>query len=147
TPSRGLSPAALKEVKNFWKLLGCRVLSLSPEDHDVLVSRCSHLPHLLAAQLTHFVLDPKHPTEQRVLCANGFRDTTRIASGSPEMWRDIAMANRKNLAKGLDTFIRRLSKMKRAIKAGNSDRVGRFFSTAKERRDGWVIKASSASPE
>src|SRR4029434_5061970 len=115
--------------------LGCRVLSLSPEAHDVLVSRCSHLPHLLAAQLTQCVRHAQHRTEQHVLCANVFRDTTRIASGSPEMWRDIAMANRKTLAKGLDTFIRRLSMMKRALRAGNSKKVGRFFSAAKERRD------------
>ena len=83
-------------------------MRLTPELHDELVSRSSHLPHVAAATLANLVLDPAHPKSQPLLCANGFRDTTRIASGSPEMWRDIAMANRKNLSKALETFIRDL---------------------------------------
>jgi len=74
-------------------------MQLTPELHDVLVSRSSHLPHVVAATLANLVLAPSNPKQQAALCANGFRDTTRIASSSPEMWRDIVLANRKNLGR------------------------------------------------
>ena len=67
----------------------------------------------MAATLANLVLNPAQPKPQAALCANGFRDTTRIASGSPEMWRDIALANRKNLARSLDAFIADLQKFQR----------------------------------
>jgi prephenate dehydrogenase len=90
-------------------------------------------------------LDPKHPKPQSALCANGFRDTTRIASGSPEMWRDIALANRKNLAKSLAAFISELQKFQRILKKSDTKAVSNFLETAKVRRDNWC--ASSTSPE
>ena len=110
TPTKKTNRAALKSVGQFWKALGSRVLELSPETHDALVSRSSHLPHVLAATLANLVLNPAQPKLQSALCANGFRDTTRIASGSPEMWRDIALANRTNLAKSVGAFVAELRK-------------------------------------
>ena len=61
------------------------------------------------------------------MCANGFRDTTRIASGSPEMWRDIALANRKNLARSLDAFVAELKKFQAALKKGDAKAVDKIF--------------------
>lgn len=115
TPTRKSNQAALRKIEQFWKAVGARVMRLAPELHDELVSRSSHLPHVAAATLANLVLDPKHPKSQPLLCANGFRDTTRIASGSPEMWRDIAMANRKNLSKALESFIRELKNFQKAL--------------------------------
>jgi prephenate dehydrogenase len=123
------------------------LLTLAPGAHDALVSRSSHLPHVVAATLAGFVLSPDYPKEQAALCANGFRDTTRIASGSPEMWRDIAMANRKNLSDALETFMAGLSDFRRVLKRGNSRAVARFFEQAKQKRDSWSAKAGSSSPE
>src|SRR5262249_29907036 len=99
TPTRKTNKAALKKVTQFWQTVGGRVLTLPPEQHDLLVSRSSHLPHIAAAALARQILNPTQPKQQSLLCATGFRDTTRIASGSPEMWRDIALANRKNLSR------------------------------------------------
>ena len=59
---------------------------------------------IVAAELANYVLSPAHPPEQATVCASGFRATTRIASGSPEMWRDIALANRQNLSLALEAF-------------------------------------------
>src|SRR5205814_8345196 len=91
--------------EEFWKAVGAVPLRIPAELHDNLVSRSSHLPHVVAAELSNYVLSPVHPKEQAMLCANGFRDTTRIAAGSPEMWRDITLANRHNLAWVLGVFL------------------------------------------
>ena len=137
TPTRRTKGMALKRVKRFWTALGSRVLELKPEIHDALVSRSSHLPHVIAAALAGHVLDPARPKQQAALCANGFRDTTRIASGSPEMWRDIALANRKNLVRSLDAFVAGLQKFRRVLKAGDAPAIAKWFATAKQRRDDW----------
>jgi len=147
TPTRQSDKAALRAVENFWKEVGGRVLRLTPEMHDALVSRSSHLPHVLAATLANLVLDPAHPKSQPFLCANGFRDTTRIASGSPEMWRDIALGNRKNLARALDRFMRDLKQVQAAVQKGDARKLARFFERAKARRDAWCARCASPSPE
>jgi prephenate dehydrogenase len=77
----------------------------------------------------------------------GFRDTTRIASGSPEMWRDIALANRKNLSRSLDAFISDLHKFQRILKKSDAKSVAKFFETAKLRRDNWCASSASTSSE
>jgi prephenate dehydrogenase len=142
TPTQNLPRATTDKVKNFWKSIGGRVIELSPEIHDVLVSRASHLPHLLAAQLVLYVLDSNYPEQQATLCATGFRDTTRIASGSPEMWRDIALVNKDNLIKTLDEFIRRLEQLKRTLDEGDVGKITEFFNTAKLLRDKWIAQNS-----
>jgi len=147
TPTRKTNRSALKKMKQFWTALGSRVLELAPETHDVLVSRSSHLPHVIAATLATNVLDPAHPKQQAALCANGFRDTTRIASGSPEMWRDIALANSRNLDKSLNAFIAELRKFQRMLRISDARAMAEFFETAKQRRDEWCGSGASPSPE
>src|SRR5205085_892359 len=147
TPSRRTLKSALQRVEALWKSLGSRVVRLSPELHDELVGRSSHLPHLLAAVLARTVLAPGRPRQQPQLCANGFRDTTRIASGSPEMWRDIALANRKNLSAALNDFIRQLQAFDKLLKAGHGERISKYFEEAKRRRDQWRKGRVSPSPE
>lgn len=147
TPTQKSKPAAVRQVEQFWQGLGARTLRLAPEQHDLLVSRSSHLPHVLAATLAGYVLKPAHPKSQAALCANGFRDTTRIASGSPEMWRDIALANRKNLAKALADFIVDLHRFQKWLARADGKAVTKFFETAKARRDHWRARCASPSPE
>ncbi len=137
TPTSQSDMKAAKAVEGFWRALEMRVLTMSPEKHDDLVSRSSHLPHVVAAELANYVLSPVHPKEQASLCANGFRDTTRIASGSPEMWRDISLANRKNLSRVLGVFIEDLEEFRHALDNGNVGAIEEFFQKAKERRDDW----------
>lgn len=139
--------AALRRVVELWKTVGSRVLRLTPGQHDELVSRSSHLPHVVAAQLANLVLHPRRPKHQAALCANGFRDTTRVASGSPEMWRDIALANRKNLLGAIDSFVHGLAGLKRALERGDAEAVSRFFEQAKSSRDRWSKQARGHSPE
>jgi prephenate dehydrogenase len=147
TPTRKTNAAALRKVEQFWKSVGCRLLRLSPELHDKLASQASHLPHVVAAALASVVLDPRKSQQQAALCANGFRDTTRIASGSPEMWRDIALANRKELRVSLDEFVRELQHVQAMLRRGDASEISRFFETAKQRRDNWCACCASPSPE
>jgi len=147
TPTQNTNRAALRKVELFWKALGSRVMKLTPETHDALVSRSSHLPHVVAATLANLVLNPAQPKLQGALCANGFRDTTRIASGSPEMWRDVTLANRQNLAKSLNAFVAELQKFQRVVKQDDAKAIAEFFETAKQRRDNWCAGCASPSPE
>jgi prephenate dehydrogenase len=147
TPTKKSNEAAVRKVESFWKSLGARTLKLAPEQHDVLVSRSSHLPHIIAAVLTNLVLAPASPEFQSALCANGFRDTTRIASGSPEMWRDIALANRKNLSRSVDAFVSELQQFQRILKKSDAKAISKFLETAKTRRDNWCACLASTSPE
>lgn len=147
TPTRRTNQAALRKVEAFWKSVGGRVLRLTPERHDALVSQSSHLPHVVAATLATVVLNPKWPKEQAGLCATGFRDTTRIASGSPEMWRDIAVANRKQLRVALDGFVRELQRVQAILRRGDAAEITRLFETAKTRRDQWCAQCASPSSE
>jgi prephenate dehydrogenase len=147
TPTKKSSATAVRKLDQFWKILGARVLRLDAAEHDLLVSRSSHLPHIVAATLAGLVLDPKRPKQQAALCATGFRDTTRIASGSPEMWRDIALANRKHISQAVDAFVAELKKFQNALKNDDADAVEKIFMTAKQRRDKWCLQTASNSSE
>jgi prephenate dehydrogenase len=137
TPTKKSNAGAVRKLERFWKSLGSQVLKLPPEQHDLFVSRTSHLPHVVAATLAHLVLSPAQPQGQSKLCATGFRDTTRIASGSPEMWRDIMLANRKHVARSVSAFISELQKFERVLKSSDENGITKFFETAKARRDLW----------
>ena len=143
TPTPGSQAEAVEKTVACWTRIGMRVIHLAPDRHDELVSRSSHLPHIVAAELANYVLSPAHSPEQTVLCASGFRDTTRIASGSPEMWRDIALANRKHLTRVLGVFIEDLEEFRLALDKGDEKLVAEFFEKAKQRRDAWCGQASS----
>ncbi|MGD0814410.1 MAG: prephenate dehydrogenase/arogenate dehydrogenase family protein [Verrucomicrobiota bacterium] len=147
TPGAHASVEAICAVQNFWKAVGGWPIRMSPELHDDLVSRSSHLPHVVAAELANYVLSPAHPKEQALVCANGFRDTTRVASGSPEMWRDIVLANRKNLGRVLGVFIEDLQEFQLALEREDVKTIEEFFAKAKQRRDQWRAHGPSTSPE
>jgi prephenate dehydrogenase len=147
TPTKKSNATAVRKLEKFWKSLGARVLKMDAAQHDLLVSRSSHLPHVVAATLANLVLNPALPKTQTALCATGFRDTTRVASGSPEMWRDIARANQKNVSKSVDAFVAELKKFQGALKRGDVRAVEKFYATAKQRRDNWCAKGAFTSSE
>jgi prephenate dehydrogenase len=147
TPTAQAPVEAVCAVQSFWKAVGCRPVRMSPEMHDDLVSRSSHLPHVVAAELANYVLSPAHPKEQALVCANGFRDTTRIAAGSPEMWRDIALGNRKNLSRVLGVFIEDLQEFQLALDREDVSAVEEFFTKARQRREQWRAHSPTGSAE
>jgi prephenate dehydrogenase len=147
TPGAHASVDAICAVQNFWKGVGGWPIRMTPEMHDDLVSRSSHLPHVVAAELANYVLSPAHPREQALVCANGFRDSTRIAASSPEMWRDIVLANRKNLGRVLGVFIEDLQEFQLALEREDVKAIEEFFANAKQRRDQWRAHTPATSTE
>jgi prephenate dehydrogenase len=147
TPGKKSSPRAVRALEKFWQSLGARTLRLDAAEHDARVSRSSHLPHVAAAALVNLVLDPGAPHRQAALCATGFRDVTRIASGSPEMWRDIALSNRKNVVRSLSAFIAELQRFQALLQRNDAAQIEKFFAVAKQRRDRWCACGASPSAE
>lgn len=138
TPTGASDIAALNRVNAFWQSLGMNVIQLGPKLHDQLVCRASHLPHLVASVLADYVLDPKFPREQRQLCANGFRDTTRVASGPVEMWRGILSENRENLSADIDEMVGKLTALQNALSANDPEMIESLLRSGHDRRDAWL---------
>lgn len=133
TPTANTRPKFLKTVREFWKELGSRVVVLSPEEHDRLVSFTSHLPHLLAASLVNILsIEPKAMDT----IGPGFRDSTRIAKSQPAMWQEICEWNREDILSSIDKFQSELSALKKLIESNNWNGVLDKLKTAKDIRDG-----------
>ena len=97
---------------------------------------------IVAATLAHSILDPSQPKSQSALCATGFRDTTRIASGSPEMWRDICLDNRAEVLAAIDLFLDEASRLTR-----EADRIARFREVEEIAADQvWTISIATPPP-
>jgi prephenate dehydrogenase len=112
TPTRHTQHEAERRAEEFWKALGGRLTIISPEKHDQLVAAISHIPHLIAAALVNHAV--RHGDLE--IAAGGFRDTTRVASGSPELWSEILLANQDAVAAQLDHLVRDLQTIKAALK-------------------------------
>ncbi|MGE3312160.1 MAG: prephenate dehydrogenase [Limisphaerales bacterium] len=137
TPTSASREEAVALVRGLWESVGSKVSTMTPGLHDELVGRSSHLPHLVAVALAQFVLSPSHPAEQASVCATGFRDTTRVASGSPEMWRDIALGNRVAILSALEGMEGMLGALRKLLEAGDGEGLEALLRSAKDRRDAW----------
>jgi len=133
TPTDRTELAALKRATQFWEALGARVSSLDPETHDRAVAAISHLPHLIACAL----VDGAGRVEPSALdlAARGFRDTTRIAAGDPEMWTEIFLANRDALSASVEGFQQALADLQRAIDAGAPEALRATLARIKATRE------------
>ncbi|MEI8235071.1 MAG: prephenate dehydrogenase/arogenate dehydrogenase family protein [Verrucomicrobiota bacterium] len=140
TPHPGADPAAVEAASALWRLVGCGIRTLSPAEHDTAIGLVSHLPHLIAASLVDFVC-AQNP-EAIGFCGNGLRDTTRIASGLPEMWTEILATNRAVLSGQLEAFIARLQEISLDIASGNDSQLKTFLTNAKVRRDRHIQRRS-----
>ena len=137
TPTDATDATALNFVNEFWEKLGSEPVTMSADDHDQLVARCSHLPHLLASALARRVLDPSHGELQKQLCATGFRDMSRLASGSPVMWRDIVRSNREAILEVIDEYSAELDQLRQLISEDSSEAIEGWLDEAKRARDEW----------
>ena len=134
TPLPRSRPAAVARLVAFWEALGGRVASLSPVQHDEVVALISHVPHLAAAALVNLVSRRKSPALDCV--GNGFRDMTRIAAGSPDMWTGIVMSNREEIRRGLEALIEELETLRREVANGSAAELRALLGRAREVRGG-----------
>lgn len=133
TPQEDSDKAALQLVHDFWKALGCAVRTLAPHEHDEIVARISHLPHVVAAAVVNVVCsDGAHPLD---FVGPGFKDFTRIASGPPVMWTEICLQNKEEIGRTLDHLIEELGKVRAAVQNGDAIELRAMLKRAKHFRD------------
>jgi len=113
TPLPGASVEKTELTVRLWRELGMEVTSLSPEKHDEIVAHISHLPHLLASTLSSYLAT--RDDAWRNFAGGGLRDSTRIASGDPAMWKSIAAHNREEIIRALDGFESELQRLRSAL--------------------------------
>lgn len=133
TPTRRTAPAAQAQVTRLWQGLDARVQALSPQAHDHLLAKTSHVPHLVAALLAACV-GRAQPGRVGPFCGTGFFDTTRIAEGDPQLWRDIVMANQPAIYKELKAFSKETDCLLNILKSGDPEMLAKFLQTSRERR-------------
>jgi prephenate dehydrogenase len=123
TPTNKTNSGALGKIKNLWEQAGSNVIIMSPEDHDRILAAVSHLPHIVAYSLVNSILGMKDSSNVLKYCAGGFKDFTRIASSSPEMWRDIFLLNKDEILKTVTNFQEEISKLKGLIEGDDSQGI------------------------
>jgi prephenate dehydrogenase len=130
TPTARTRPDRSRRVHAFWSALGCRILEMSPSEHDEVVAYTSHLPHALAAALASSV-----PPDWLPLAAGAFRDGTRVAAADTGLWTAIFRDNRGPLLKALGTVQECLDAFKYALMTDDEEAIRRWWGHAKDRRD------------
>jgi len=130
TPGTMTHAADVEQVAAFWQALGAKVLRMTPDEHDKLVAGASHVPHLAAAALVAAT-----PRESLPLVAGGWTDTTRIAAGDPELWRDILLSNRAHILSTIGGLEAALAKFRTALERDDAATLVELLRDAKRTRD------------
>lgn len=130
TPGPSSDSAAVDRTERFWQSLGSRIVRMDPDDHDVALASTSHVPHVVAAALAACL-----PESGRDLAATGFRDTTRIASGDPDLWVAILMENADAVQASLRRFDTALDGFRRAMRNRDAAELKKHLEVAKRSRD------------
>jgi len=131
------SAADVALVESFWQTLGSKVKRISAIQHDAIYAAVSHLPHLLSYALMTSVLNSEDAEQKLGHAGAGFRDFTRIAASSPEMWRDICLANKQAILKELDQYLVITKALRDLIANEDSQALEKVFVKASEARQRW----------
>jgi len=133
-------------VAAAWRLCGAVIHTLTPEQHDSVFAAVSHLPHLLAFALVDDIAQKPHADLLFQYAASGFRDFTRIAGSSPEMWRDISLANRTALLTELDAYLAQLTVLRARLAANDGPGLEAIYTNAQRARRAWSEAIETAEP-
>jgi prephenate dehydrogenase len=142
------APEAVERVAAAWRTCGAVIHMLTPQEHDKVFAAVSHLPHLLAYALVDDIAGKPHADLLFQYAASGFRDFTRIAGSSPEMWRDISLANRDALLGELDAYLAQLTQIRARLAAGDGAALEATYANAQRARRAWIeaIEAAEQPP-
>mgnify|MGYP003772636591 CR=1 FL=1 len=121
--------SATRTLREFWAMLGCNVRTMNPVEHDRVFANISHLPHVIAAGLVN-----ASDEEDMKSAGKGFLDSTRISSGPASIWTDVVLANRENIANGIDRAVAELLKLRGAIRDGRREQITELLETARRKR-------------
>ncbi|WP_295748237.1 prephenate dehydrogenase/arogenate dehydrogenase family protein [Undibacterium sp.] len=138
---------AVTRVAYAWQQCGALIHHLSPEEHDAVFASISHLPHLLAYALVDDIARKPHADTLFQYAASGFRDFTRIAGSSPEMWRDITLANRAAMLLELDSYTARLAILREHLVNANASGIESIYSHAQAARHNWITAIEAAEKQ
>ncbi|MDF2440460.1 MAG: prephenate dehydrogenase [Abditibacteriota bacterium] len=146
TPTAGTPPPVVNQLVELIEALGATPLLLDANIHDAILAVTSHLPHITAAALVHqFVRTRDKSDVAQQLIASGWRDATRVAAGSPDMWRDICLGNAPALTKTLDEMIEELHNLRDMIEDQNGEKLHDWFNRASiaRRKQGYFPRNAS----
>ncbi len=141
TPIERTHTAQLQKAVDVWTALGCRVLQMSPEQHDAAFASVSHLPHLIAFALMNAISGQPQGKDYLSLAGPGFRDFTRIAASDPKVWRDIMLSNREELLAQSKIFQQNLQALELMISSGNADALEGLIDQASATRSNWTMSS------
>ncbi|MFZ6734047.1 prephenate dehydrogenase [Undibacterium sp. Ji42W] len=141
------SDADVARVAWAWQQCGAIIHHLDPASHDAVFAAVSHLPHLLAYALVDDIARKPHADTLFQYAASGFRDFTRIAGSSPEMWRDISLANRAAMLQELDSYTARLSILRQHLVDADSDGIEGIYANAQRARHNWISAIEAAEKQ
>jgi prephenate dehydrogenase len=142
TPGGNTPQGAVEELSLLLGPTGAHIITMDAEKHDRLVAMVSHLPHLVASALVSML---QGQDEALALAAGGFRDTTRVAGGNPELWTEILLSNRRLLAEQLEAFTEQLTHLKDMLKEDRALELHDFLSTARRIREAMPAKRKGLS--
>lgn len=137
----------VQRVAAAWARCGALIHQLTPQEHDAVFAAVSHLPHLLAYALVDDIAARPNAARLFQYAASGFRDFTRIAGSSPEMWRDIALANRPAILAELDAYIVQLTQMRHLLDKGDGTALEGLFGRAQRARQAWIAAIEAAEQQ
>jgi cyclohexadieny/prephenate dehydrogenase len=142
TPPEGTDAKAVEKLAAFWRLLGAKVETMTPEHHDIVLAITSHVPHLIAYNIVGTAADMEQVTQSEVVkfSAGGFRDFTRIAASDPVMWRDVFLNNKEAVLEMLGRFSEDLAALQRMIRWDDGKALEKLFTRTRAIRRG-VIEA------
>ncbi len=141
-PHSSTPESILFKAQSVWQTLGSQIVFMHAQEHDEIYATVSHLPHLLAFAYINSILNAPKSEKNFALAGTGFRDFSRIAGSDPTMWRDILVANQKQVLQSLDAFSIELEKLKQMVAKADGAQLSQAISQASDARGKWQLNRS-----
>ena len=137
TPIERTLTAKIEQADALWRALGCKVVQMSPEQHDAAFAAISHLPHMIAFALMNSITSQTEGQTFLSLAGPGFRDFSRIAASDPQVWRDVLIANREEIGNQIEHFQQALTELQKQMADGQTSELERLINRASLARAHW----------